>query len=190
VLEPIELLPLAPRLKAVAEEWLAARGQRERAFAQGAFAPELLHQSRVGIARAGDRIVAFAVLWESSAGAELSVDLVRHVADAPDGILDFVLVETMLWGKRRGFAAFNLGLAPLKGLAGRPGASRWERFGTYLYSHGEHFHEFAELRRAKARFAPRWEPRFVSSRQGLPLARALPDLVQLIVQAPRAFAAR
>jgi phosphatidylglycerol lysyltransferase len=189
VLEPVELVPLAPRLKAVADEWLASHGRKERAFAQGAFAPELLQQSRVGIVRQGDRMLAFAVLWESACRVELSVDLVRHAATAPAGILDFVLVETMLWGKARGFASFNLGLAPLKGLDRRRARSRWERLGTYLYGHGEHFRDFLELRRAKARYHPRWEPRFVSSRQGLPLARALPDLVQLIAEAPRSFAA-
>src|SRR3954454_18009966 len=46
--------------------------------------------------------------------------------------------------------------------------------------HGEHYSDFNELRRAKARFAPRWDPRFVSSRPGLALARAIPDLAKLV----------
>jgi len=190
VLDPVAIVPLAPRLKAVADEWLAGRAAKERAFGTGAFAPELLHLSRVGIVRQGERILAFAVLWEAPWGAELLVDIVRHVAAAPEGILDFVLVEAMRWGQEQGYRSFNLGLAPLKGLGRRRDASRWQRLGTYLYGHGEHFHDFLALRRAKARFHPRWEPRFVSSRHGLPLARALPDLAHLIAEAPRAFAAR
>jgi phosphatidylglycerol lysyltransferase len=190
VLDPVDVAPLAPRLKAVAEEWLAARGEKERAFAAGAFSPELLHDSRVAVVRAGERIVAFAVLWEAADGGELSVDLVRHTADAPACMLDFVLAETMLWASGRGYRAFNLGLAPLRGLDRRQTPSRWQRLGTYLYGHGEHYRDFCALRRAKERFRPRWAARFVSSRQGLPLARALPDLAQLIAAAPRAFAAR
>jgi phosphatidylglycerol lysyltransferase len=190
VLDPAAVAPLAPRLKAIAEAWLAARGEKERAFAPGAFSPELLHHSRIAIARAGDRIVAFAVVREAAEGGELSVDLVRHAADAPSCILDFVLAETMRWGSEHGYRVLDLGLAPLRGQDRRQTPSRWQRLGTYLYGHGEHYRDFCALRRAKERFGPRWRPRFVSSRQGLPLARALPDLAQLIADAPRAFAAR
>ena len=51
-------------------------------------------------------------------------------------------------------------MAPLRGLDRRNTASRWNRFGADLYRHGEHYSDFNELRRAKARFAPRWDPRF------------------------------
>jgi phosphatidylglycerol lysyltransferase len=74
----------------------------------------------------------------------------------------------------------NLGLAPLRGLERRDTVSRWNRLGTYLYRHGEHYSDFSELRQAKARFAPRWEPRFVSSRPGFALARAIPDVAKLV----------
>ena len=37
----------------------------------------------------------------------------------------------------------------------------------------------ARQRRAKERFHPCWEPRFVCSHRGLPIARALPDIAQL-----------
>jgi phosphatidylglycerol lysyltransferase len=68
--------------------------------------------------------------------------------------------------------------------------SRWDRFGAHLYRHGEHYSDFNELRRAKARFAPRWDPRFVSSRPGLALARAIPDLAKLMADSSKAKLAR
>jgi lysylphosphatidylglycerol synthetase-like protein (DUF2156 family) len=68
--------------------------------------------------------------------------------------------------------------------------SRWNRFGAQLYRHGEHYSDFNELRRAKARFAPRWDPRFVSSRPGLALARAIPDLAKLVAGSSTLEAAR
>ena len=130
--------------------------------------------------RSGARILAFASLLGSAGKAELSVELVRFVGNTPTGILDFVLVEAIEWAKGQDYRTVNLGLAPLRGLDRRNTASRWNRFGADLYRHGEHYSDFSELRRAKARFAPRWSPRFVSSQPGLSLARALPDLAKLV----------
>src|SRR6185437_5382498 len=124
--------------------------------------------------------LAFASLVGSAGKAELSIELVRHIANAPTGILDFVLVEAILWANGQGYRTVNLGLAPLRGLGRRDTLSRWDRFGAHLYRHGEHYSDFNELRRAKARFAPRWDPRFIGSRPGLSLARTLPDLAKLV----------
>jgi phosphatidylglycerol lysyltransferase len=95
-----------------------------------------------------------------------------------------------VWGKDKGYRTVNLGLAPLRGLDSRDTVSRWNRFGAHLYRHGEHYSDFNELRRAKARFAPRWNPRFVSSRPGLALARAIPDLAKLVAGSSGAKGAR
>jgi phosphatidylglycerol lysyltransferase len=130
--------------------------------------------------RSGDRILAFTSLVGSAGKAELSVEFVRYIATAPIGILDFVLVEAVLWAKGQHYQTVNLGLAPPRGLGRRDTVSRWNQFGAQLYRHGEHYSDFNELRRAKARFGPRWDPRFVSSRPGLPLARAIPDMAKLV----------
>jgi phosphatidylglycerol lysyltransferase len=126
----------------------------------------------------------------SAGKAELSIEFVRYIANVPTGILDFVLVEAIWWAKGQDYRTVNLGLAPPQGLGRRDTVSRWKRFGTQLYRHGEHYSDFNELRRAKARFAPRWDPRFVSSRPGLALARAIPDLAKLVTGSSLGEAAR
>ncbi len=118
------------------------------------------------------------------------IDVMLVIANAPTGILDFVLVEAIMWAKRQAYQTVNLGLAPPRGLGHRDTVSRWDRFGAHLYRHGEHYFDFNELRRAKTRFAPRWDPRFVSSRPGLALARAIPDLANLVAGSSGEEAAR
>jgi phosphatidylglycerol lysyltransferase len=177
---------LISELEPVSEEWLRYKRARERAFSAAPFSVDYLGRFPVGVVRSRGRILAFASLVGSAGRAELSVELIRHIATAPTDILDFLLVEAIVWAKSQDYRAVNLGLAPLRGLDRRDTVSRWDRLGTYLYRHGEHYSDFNELRRAKARFAPQWEPRFVSSRPGLTLARALPDLAELVT----AFARR
>jgi phosphatidylglycerol lysyltransferase len=181
VVEPEELPRLMPALRAVATEWEADKRARTGTVSAEAITPDRLRPFPVAVVRSGYRIVAFARLSHSAGMAEIALDLMRHATDVPARILDFLMVEVMLWAKREGYRSFNLGLAPLRGLDRRNARSRWDRLGIYVYQHGEHYSNFAELRRAKSRFRPRWEPRFVSSRAGIPLARALPDIARAII---------
>jgi phosphatidylglycerol lysyltransferase len=176
-----EAIPaLIPELLPVSEDWLRGKHTSQRDLLTPAFHEHYLGRLSVGVVRSGGRILAFASLVGSAGNAELSVELVRFVGNAPTGILDFAIAEAIVWAKGQGYRTVNLGLAPLRGLDRRTTASRWNRFGADLYRHGEHYSDFNELRRAKAGFAPRWSPRFVSSRPGLSLARALPDLAKLV----------
>ncbi|HYZ39196.1 MAG TPA: phosphatidylglycerol lysyltransferase domain-containing protein, partial [Stellaceae bacterium] len=181
---------LIPELLLVSEHWLRGRGTRQRAALGPTLHVNYLRRFPVGMVRSGGRVLAFASLIGSAGKAELSIELVRYVTNAPTGILDFVLVEAILWANGQGYRTVNLGLAPPRGLGRRDTVSRWDRFGAHLYRHGEHYSDFNELRRAKARFAPRWDPRFVSSRPGPALARAIPDLAKLAAGSSSAEPAR
>ena len=174
----------------VSEHRLRGKGTRQRAALGPTLHVNYLRRFPVGMVRSGGRVLAFASLVGSAGKAELSIELVRYVANAPTGILDFVLVEAILWANGQGYRTVNLGLAPPRGLGRRDTVSRWDRFGAHLYRHGEHYSDFNELRRAKARFAPRWDPRFVSSRPGPALARAIPDLAKLAAGSSSAEPAR
>jgi len=181
---------LIPELLPVFKDWFRGKHTTQRDLQTPAFHVADLGRFSVGVVRSGGRILAFASLVGSAGKAEVSIELVRFIANAPTGILDFVLVEAMVWANGQGYRTVNPGLAPLRGLDRRNTPSRWNRFGADLYRHGEHYSDFNELRRAKARFAPRWDPRFASSRPGLSLARALPDLAKLVAGSSQAKAAR
>jgi phosphatidylglycerol lysyltransferase len=171
-------------LDALAAEWERRRGTREDEHAMSILRAEQPDRFPIAIVRANERIQAFAVLSRGAGNAELSVELMRHAAALPPHGLDFLLVETILWAKGEGCRTLNLGIVPLRGLDRRHARSRWSSVGMHVFPHAEHFSTFAELRRAIARFRPDWEPRFVSSRGGLPLARALPDIAQLRAGVP------
>jgi phosphatidylglycerol lysyltransferase len=175
----------APALIALAAEWARWRRAGDGALANIVRRIEHIDLSPIGVVRGPKRILAFAVLSLGAGKAELSVELMRHAAAAPSNILDFLIVETALRAKAEGYRALNLGTAPLRGLDRRHARSRWNSIGTHIFRHAEHFSNFAELRRATARVRPDWEPRFVCSHPGLPLARALPDIAQLRAEGPR-----
>ena len=111
---------------------------------------------------------------------ELSVDLMRYNDAAPKGVIDYMLIECMLWGKSQGFRWFNLGMAPLSGLEEHALAPAWHKLGRIVQRYGETFYNFEGLRKFKEKFNPVWRPRYLAAPDGLAMAGALLDVTALI----------
>ncbi|HEX8444980.1 MAG TPA: bifunctional lysylphosphatidylglycerol flippase/synthetase MprF [Sphingomonas sp.] len=171
---------ILPDLRALSDAWLAAKGQREKAFSLGRFDDAYVRRFDCAVVYQHDRIVAFANIWATADRSELSVDLMRHADIMPYGTMDFLFAELMLWGRALGYRWFTLGLAPLSGLTTQRLAPIWSRAGAFLYRHGENFYGFEGLRGYKNKFGPVWEPRYVASGGGISLPRALIDLERLV----------
>lgn len=171
---------LLPELARVSREWLAAKGQREKAFSLGRFDPAYVVQFDCAVVRHEGRVIAFANLWTTANKAEVSVDLMRHADAGPQGVMDYLFVSLMLWGKAQGYARFSLGLAPLSGIEGRRLAPVWAKAASILFNHGERLYGFKGLRSYKQKFAPVWEARFIAGPNGLALLQALRDLSALV----------
>jgi phosphatidylglycerol lysyltransferase len=171
---------LLPELRLISEEWLAHKSVAEKGFSLGRFDEAYLSRFPVALVRRGGRIVAFANLWLAAPGTELSVDLMRHVEDAPNGVMEYLFVQLMVWGRDQGYHWFNLGMAPLAGMEAGPHARLWNQVGGMLFRHGEHFYNFAGLRQYKEKFDPVWEPKYLASPGGLVLARVVANVSVLI----------
>jgi phosphatidylglycerol lysyltransferase len=100
---------------------------------------------------------------------------------APNGVMDCLFTELMLWGKTQNYQWFNLGMAPLSGLEQHALAPVWHKLGHLIFSHGEHFYNFEGLRKYKDKYHPEWQPRYIACPEGLlGLPRALLDTSRLI----------
>ncbi len=75
---------------------------------------------------------------------------------------------------------FNLGAAPLAGLADHPLATTWNRIGTQIYKRGEDFYHFEGLRSFKQKFDPVWTPNYLACSGGFAAPQALLDITALI----------
>ncbi len=169
-----------PGLKQISDEWLASKRTKEKGFSLGRFDDRYLKSFPVALIRIGDAVVAFANVWVGADRTEISVDLMRYTSVAPPGVMEFLLIELMLWGKENGYQRFNLGMAPLSGIENRSLAPLWNRVGALLFSRGEPFYNFQGLRLYKEKFDPIWEPRYLASPGGLVLPRILTNVASLI----------
>jgi phosphatidylglycerol lysyltransferase len=166
-------------LRAVSDAWLTDKNTAEKRFSLGFFEEGYVAHFDVGVVRHNGAVVAFANLWRGGA-AELSVDLMRYTSAAPKGVMDFMLIECMLWGKSQGFQWFSLGMAPLSGLEEHALAPAWHKLGRMVQRYGENFYNFEGLRKYKEKFDPVWRPRYLAAPDGLAMAGALLDVTALI----------
>ena len=132
------------------------------------------------VVRRAGAIVAFANIWRAGADTELSVDLMRYNDAAPNGVIDFLLAECMLWGKTQHYQWFSLGMAPLSGLEEHALAPTWHKLGRMVQRYGETFYPFEGLRKYKEKFVPVWRPRYLAAPGGFGMAAALLDVTSLI----------
>jgi phosphatidylglycerol lysyltransferase len=171
---------LLPSLREVSDDWLAAKSTAEKGFSIGFFQESYLCQCPCAIVEKAGKVVAFANLWTASNRSELSVDLMRYRHDAPKGVMDYLFVQIMLWGKQEGYQWFSLGMAPLAGLESHRLAPAWHKLGRLVYRYGENFYNFDGLRHYKQKFQPEWRPRYLASPPGAALPRVLLDVTALI----------
>jgi phosphatidylglycerol lysyltransferase len=185
-------------LRVVSDAWLAHKGAKEKGFSLGFFDEEYLARFPCALVRLNGNIIAFANVWSGAAKHELSIDLMRYCAparpgssqvrkgagpapvSAPANVMEYLFIELMLWGRREGYAWFNLGMAPLSGIPQRRLAPIWNRATGLVSRYGEQFYGFQGLRRYKQKFHPVWRPKYLATLGWLTLPGILRDLIQLI----------
>jgi phosphatidylglycerol lysyltransferase len=180
IVSPAEIHPVLPELKKISDAWLESKNTREKRFSLGFFDEEYLKNFPIGMVEQDKRIVAFCNVFCGAGKEELSADLMRHLPDAPNGVMDYLFIELMRWGKEEGYRWFNMGLAPLFGLENQTSAVFWSHLGSLVYHYGEHFYNFQGLREYKEKFGPVWKPKYLASPRGLKLPRILTNIATLI----------
>lgn len=172
-------------LEAVSDAWLEEKGNKEKGFSLGFWSSDYIKRYDQAVIRQDGRIVAFANIWRGADKQEYTVDLMRYLPQGPAGMMDLLFIGLLAQAKSEGFAWFNLGMAPLSGLARHRLASLWSRIGAFVYRRGDRFYNFEGLRAYKDKFKPEWRPKYLAFPGGLALPQILMDVTGLIASSPR-----
>lgn len=176
---------LLERLRHISDEWL--NGRREKGFSLGWFEPSYLQTSPLALLfDPNEQAVAFVTLAPGYDGqGTLSVDLMRHLHDTPNGTMDFVFICLLEWSRDQGYSVFNMGMAPLSSVGESRSAIREEKLAHRVYEYGGFWYGFKGLRRYKEKFSPVWEPRYLAYPARVTLPILLFDLIRLIARRPK-----
>ncbi|WP_040949045.1 bifunctional lysylphosphatidylglycerol flippase/synthetase MprF [Gorillibacterium massiliense] len=173
------------RLQKISNDWL--KGRHEKGYSLGWFQETYLQLAPIAILKdGGGLIIAFATLAPGyDDGSTLSIDLMRHLKETPNGTMDMLFISLLDWAKENGYSRFNLGMAPLSRVGQSHGAMREEKLARLVFRYGSHWYGFEGLRKYKQKFSPAWEPRYLAYPRGLYLPTLLLELVWLISRRPR-----
>jgi phosphatidylglycerol lysyltransferase len=171
------------QLKQVSDSWLKIPGRRERTFTLGLFEPEYIRSTTVYAAvNPAGKILAFVNNIPSFCKGEATIDLMRHLSDAPPGIMDFLFIKLFFAKKAEGYQRFSLGMAPMAGFQEHEEASAEERAVHYFMQQLHFLFSYQGLLHYKAKFATIWEPRYTIYRNVLNLprvARAISEVSEI-----------
>ncbi len=151
---------LLQKLRAVSDEWLQETGRKEIIFSQGMFIwEELKKQTIITVENSEEKIVAFMNIIPDYAKDEATYDLIRKTNDAPNGIMDFLLIELFNYVRSQQIRYVNLGFAPMSGLESPQNIT--EESMKFAYEKVRTFSHYKGLRDFKEKFSPVWYNKYL-----------------------------
>jgi phosphatidylglycerol lysyltransferase len=151
---------LVQQLKAVSEEWLKYSEKEEIVFSQGMFVEEEIKQQVViTVSSQEEKIIAFLNIIPDFSKNGGTYDLLRKTKDAPNGVMDYILVELFKYFKSQGIQYVNLGFAPMSGIDDPHTFT--ERSMKFAYEKIKSFSHYKGMRDYKEKYKPIWKDKYL-----------------------------
>jgi phosphatidylglycerol lysyltransferase len=148
------------KMKSVSDEWLTYTERKEIVFSQGMFEwQELKQQTVITVENPEEKVIAFLNIVPDYTPSGSTYDLMRKTADAPNGIMDFILIEMFNYLKSKEYKFVNLGFAPMSGL--NDAHSFKEKSMKFAYEKIRSFSQYKGLREFKDKYDPVWYNKYL-----------------------------
>ncbi len=148
------------KLKLVSDEWLNDMERTEIIFSQGMFVwEELKQQTILTVENEEEKIIAFLNIIPDFVKDEATYDLIRRTKDAPNGVIDFILIELINYLKLQNYIYLNMGFAPMSGLTDPKTFP--EKSMRFAYERIRSFSHYKGLRDYKEKYNPVWHNRYL-----------------------------
>ena len=185
VLRPPHSTKIINECRSVSDAWLAAKGGHELQFSACYFSESYLqrHPIVAAINETGE-IIAFVNVLLTRPGGPATLDLMRYQQGRIEGIMDYVIAHSIQFAHAEGATTFSIGGAAMRAVGQERTANQVEKLLRSISHKAERIYNYSGLERYKAKFHPRWEPRYLAYQN--PLDWASPIIANArLVQARR-----
>jgi lysyl-tRNA synthetase, class II len=147
---------LRAELERVSDVWRGANA--ERGFSMAMDDPFGEPETLFAIARCNERVGGFLHLVPSANGYSLSA--MRRDPATPNGMMEYLIVETLAWARRAGAQELSLNFCVFADVLADP-AGRVQCLARGVLVAGDRFFQLERLFRFSRKFSPEWRPRYV-----------------------------
>ena len=148
---------LRSELARVSDAW---RGSNvERGFSMAMDDPFRERETVFAVARRGDRVGGFLHLVPSGQGYSLGA--MRRDPDSPNGLIEYLIVQLLLWARERGAAEISLNFCVFADLLLGPPRNRLHAVARTALRVGDRVFQLERLLAFSRKFDPEWRPRYV-----------------------------
>jgi len=187
VTAPFDSVVLA-EVKRVSDAWLTDKDSAEKGFSLGRFDADYISLSPLALVRRSGELIAFAnLVLPYGPNDAASLDMMRHVGDAPRSTMDFLFAQVMLWAQAQGYRTFSLGMAPLSRVGDNQYARFNERLAALAFRYGNSLYNYQGVRRYKDKFKPEWTGTYLAYPRGVWVPGLLIDIAALVSGGYRRF---
>ncbi|MCO5215631.1 MAG: flippase-like domain-containing protein [Thermomicrobiales bacterium] len=171
------------QLENISDDWLTLEGRRERTFTLGQYSDGYMQEGPVFVLEDTDGAAqAFINLIPDGAPGEVTFDLMRHRADAPNGAMDLLMIALIDYAKSTNHTTVSLGMVPFVATESKPDDDLLDRGVQRLAKPMGQYFASESLFDYKDKFRPQWQPRYlvVPSLAVIPrVALALTNLAEI-----------
>jgi lysylphosphatidylglycerol synthetase-like protein (DUF2156 family) len=149
---------LRTRLDAVSAEWRGS--QPERGFSM---AMDELYAPHTLLAIAEDErgeIGGFLHLVPSPAAGGYSLSTMRRRTQTPNGLMEFLVVQTVVWAREHGVSELSLNFCAFTDVLDSEGGG-WRSVARPALLGADRFFQLERLRVFNKKFSPEWRPRYL-----------------------------
>jgi len=176
--EPIADEKLVQEIKAVSEAWLG--GRSELSFSMGGTHIEGNADERLACVLDAQGTVLGFLTWAPIAQMGWNLDLMRRRFDAPHGLMEYLITQSLLQFQEEGYTTASLGMAPLANIS--DGVNDFPLLAKALelvYEKTSSVYAYKSLHDFKAKFVPDWQDRYLVYSSNL----AAPQVLYAVVKA-------
>ncbi len=166
-------------IRHISEEWLD--GRSELAFSMGGTHIEGHPEERLAVALDADGVVLGFLTWAPVyARRGWNLDFMRRRLDTPNGLMEYLITQSLLQFQEDGFEMASLGMAPLANISdGQNDFPMMARALSLVYEKMSSVYAYKSLQKFKEKFGPQWEDRYLVYSSNL----AAPQVLYAVVKA-------
>jgi lysyl-tRNA synthetase, class II len=150
---------LRAELEDVSARWLGASA--ERGFSMAMDDPFREPETRFAIAEGRDGIGGFLHLVPSARGHGYSLSAMRRVPDTPNGLMEFLVAETIAWAREARIDELSLNFCVFSDLLAGGSCGRGHAVARRALRVADRFFQLERLLVFNRKFHPEWRPRYL-----------------------------